>query len=306
MPRHRQAYFFAAATILFWSTAASAFKITLRYLDPLQMLLYATAVSAVVLFAIVVVQGKLRLIFTYTRRQYLQSVGLGLLNPAVYYVVLFDAYSLLPAQEAQPLNMVWPLVLVLLSVPLLGQRIGWSTILAVFVSFFGVLVISTHGDLVGFEFTSVRGTVLAIGSAFIWALFWIGNVRDERDEAAKLFLSFAVGLVAVVAITALFSDFRIDDVRGLVGAAYIGTFEMGVTFVLWLKALSLARTTAHVGQLIYLVPFVSLIFIGSVVGEEILTSTIVGLVFVVGGILLRELDERLKAGRLKAHPSSTE
>ena len=292
MARKTQPYVYAATTILFWSTAASAFKLTLRHLDPLQMLFYATAVSALVLFVILLAQGKLQLLLTYSRRQYLQSVGLGLLNPALYYVVLFNAYSLLPAQEAQPLNMVWPLVMVLLSVPLLEQRIGWTSILAVFVSFFGVVIISTHGDLLGFELTSVRGTVLAVGSAFIWALYWIANVRDERDEVAKLFLSFAAGLVFVAAIAGVFSEFRVDNAQGLLGAAYVGTFEMGITFVLWLKALSLAKTTAHVSQLIYLVPFVSLFFIGFVVGEEILASTIVGLAFVVGGIFLRGLEEQ--------------
>ena len=301
MSPHRQAYIYAAATVLFWSTVATAFKLTLRHLDPYQMLFYATATSVVVLFAVLAGQGKLGLLRGFTRRDWLWSAGLGLINPAVYYIVLFQAYSLLPAQEAQPLNMVWPLVVVLLSVPLLKQRIGWVSIAAVFVSFVGVLIISTHGDLLAFEFTSLRGTLLAVGSAFLWAGFWIANVRDKRDEVAKLFASFAAGLVFVAVAVALFSDFRVDSAEGLAGAAYVGVFEMGVTFVTWSKALSLARTTAHVSHLIYLVPFISLIFINFVADERILPSTIVGLVFVVGGILVRTLDRR--AG--EASPGST-
>ena len=297
MTQHRKAYVYAAATILFWSTVASAFKLTLRHLDPYQMLFYATAVSAVVLFAILAAQGKLGLLRTFTAKQWAWSVGLGLINPGIYYIVLFQAYSLLPAQEAQPLNMVWPLVVVLLSVPLLNQRIGWVSIVAVGVSFVGVLVISTHGDILGFRFTSPRGTLLATGSAILWSLFWIANVRDKRDEVAKLFASFAAGLVFVAAATALFSDFRVEVSEGLLGAAYVGLFEMGVTFVTWSKALALAKTTAHVSHLIYLVPFISLIFISLVVGERILPSTIVGLLLVVGGILVRGLD------RSKAPPS---
>ena len=290
MTQHRQAYVYAAATILFWSTVASAFKLTLRHLDPFQMLFYATAVSVVVLFSILAAQGKLGLLRTFTAKQWAWSAALGLINPCVYYIVLFQAYSLLPAQEAQPLNMIWPLVVVLLSVPLLKQKIGWISIAAVAVSFMGVLVISTHGDILGFRFTSPRGTVLATGSALLWALFWIANVRDKRDEVAKLFASFAFGLLFVGAATAVFSDIRVEVTEGLLGAAYVGVFEMGVTFVTWSKALALARTTAHVSHLIYLVPFISLIFISLVVGERILPSTIVGLVLVVGGILVRGLD----------------
>ena len=295
MRQHRQAYVYAAATILFWSTVASAFKLTLRHLDPYQMLFYATTVSVAVLFVILAAQGKLGLLRTFTAKQWAWSVGLGLVNPCVYYVVLFQAYSLLPAQEAQPLNMVWPLVVVLLSVPLLKQKIGWVSIVAVGVSFVGVLVISTHGDILGLRFTSPRGTLLATGSAILWSLFWIANVRDKRDEVAKLFASFAAGLVFVGIATALFSDFRVEANEGLLGAAYVGVFEMGVTFVTWSKALALAKTTAHVSHLIYFVPFISLIFISLVVGERILPSTIAGLLLVVAGILVRGLDRTKQA-----------
>jgi len=296
MTRSNQAYFYATASILLWSTVASAFKLTLRHLDPYQMLFYATAVSVVVLFAVLLVQGKIRLLRTYSRRQYLRSAALGLLNPAIYYIILFKAYSMLPAQEAQPLNMTWPLVTVLLSVPLLRQRIGWISILAICVSFFGVLVISTHGDLLAFQFTSVQGTVLAVGSAFLWSLFWIANLQDDRDEAVKLFLSFAAGLVFVAVAVALFSDFRVDNSRGLLGAAYVGAFEMGITFIFWSKALALAKTTAHVSHLIYIIPFLSLIFINFLLDERVLASTIGGLVLVVGGILLRGLDRSSAPG----------
>ena len=75
---------------------------------------------------------------------------------------------------------------------------------------------------------------------------------------------------------------------------------MGVTFVVWSKALSMARTTANVSHLIYLDPMLSLIFINLLVGETILVSTIVGLVFIMGGLLLRGLDGREYAARLSA------
>ena len=191
--------------------------------------------------------------------------------------------------------MIWPLLVVLLSVPLLKQKIGWISIAAVGVSFVGVLVISTHGDILGFQFSSPRGTLLATGSAILWSLFWIANVRDKRDEVAKLFASFAAGLVFVAAATAIFSDIRVEVTEGLLGAAYVGLFEMGVTFVTWSKALALAKTTAHVSHLIYFVPFISLIFISLVVGERILPSTIAGLLLVVAGILVRGLDRTKQA-----------
>jgi drug/metabolite transporter (DMT)-like permease len=63
---------------------------------------------------------------------------------------------------------------------------------------------------------------------------------------------------------------------------------MGITFVLWLRALRLSRTTAQVSNLIYLSPFVSLVLIHLIVGETIMLSTITGLVFIVAGIVLQQ------------------
>ena len=72
------------------------------------------------------------------------------------------------------------------------------------------------------------------------------------------------------------------------GAIYVGVFEMGVTFVTWITALRLSRTAAQVGNLIFLTPFLSLFFIRSTIGEPILPSTLVGLTFIVTGILLQQ------------------
>ena len=64
---------------------------------------------------------------------------------------------------------------------------------------------------------------------------------------------------------------------------------MGITFVIWSKALQLSITTAKVSNLIYLVPFLSLVVVFFVVGEKILLSTIVGLAFIMIGIILEQL-----------------
>ena len=292
MEKQKKAYLFAAMVVLLWATAASAFKISLRHIDVFSLLFYASIVSTTVFFVHLLLSKKLSLLRTLSRSDYLRSALLGFLNPFLYYTVLFKAYSLLPAQEAQPLNFIWPIMLVLLSIPLLGQKIGSRDILATFICFAGVVVISTHGDILGFKFTNITGVCLATGSSIIWALFWIYNVRDRRDETVRMFLNFAFGSAITFLSMLLFAGASIPGPKGLLGAAYVGLFEMGITFLLWLKALKLSKTTAHVTNLIYLVPFLSLVVISLAVGEKILPSTAVGLVFIVAGIVLQKLRGR--------------
>ena len=186
----KKTYVFAGLAVFFWSTVATAFKIALREFDFIQLIYYVSFVSVVVLFLIATVQKKTNQLFRQSKKDLLKSMFLGALNPLIYYLVLFKAYSLLPAQLAQPLNMVWPITLALLSVPLLKQKIGWKSIIALLVSFIGIIIISSQGEFSGFRNTNWVGVLLAVGSSIIWALYWIFNVRDERDEVIKLLSNF--------------------------------------------------------------------------------------------------------------------
>ncbi len=290
MSRQTQAYLYAGCAVLLWSTVASAFKVSLRYVEAPHMLLYATIVSTAVLLAVAAWQGKLGEALACSPKQYLGSAALGLLNPFLYYLVLFEAYDRLPAQEAQPLNYAWPMMVVILSVPLLKQPLGRISLAAIVVSFCGVLVIGTRGDLLAFRFSDPIGTALAVGSAFIWATFWLTNLRDDRDAVVKLLLNFSFGLAFVAVAAVALAGPPPLDLRSIGGSAYAGVFEMGLTFVLWMRALSLSRTTAQVSNLVYLSPFLSLVFISVIVGETIRPSSVVGLLLIVGGIVIRRFE----------------
>jgi drug/metabolite transporter (DMT)-like permease len=271
---------------------ASAFKLSLRYLTFAELLLYASLASVFVLTAMLLAGGKLAELKTWPRREFLRSALLGFLNPFLYYLVLFKAYSLLPAQEAQPLNFTWPIVLVVLSIVILGQAVRYMTLLAMAISLLGVLVIATRGNVLDWQITNGLGVILALSSTVIWALYWLYGIKDNRDPIVRLCLNFAFGTVFVTVYMLLLEPWRMPPIEGLAGAFYVGLFEMGITFVLWLKALKLSRTTAEVSNLIYLSPFLSLLVIHVAVGEPIYPSTVIGLGLIVSGILLQQFSLR--------------
>ena len=180
------------------------------------------------------------------------------------------------------------MVLVLLSAPLLGQRIGVGSVAAILVSFSGVVLIATRGDPGALGVSHPWGASLALGSSLIWASFWIFNLRDRRDPVLKLFLSFGFGSLFILATVLLGEGIRTPNWPGFLGGIYSGLFEMGLTFLLWLRALELAGATARVSNLVFLAPFLSLVFIRVLVGEPILPSTLAGLVLIICGILLQQ------------------
>ncbi|MCF7886208.1 MAG: DMT family transporter [Candidatus Marinimicrobia bacterium] len=282
------AYLYTALAILFWSTVASAFKLSLRKISPFQLVFYASLTSSIVLFIILVVQGKFKHILKIKKKHLLASGSLGLINPFIYYLILFYAYDRLPAQIAQPLNCTWAVLIVILSVPLLNQKLRIKNLAAILVSFAGVVVVTSRGNLAEFVNADILGVTLALSSAILWALYWILNVKDQREQAPKLFLNYTFGTLYLffLSFTSYF-DLKISF-NNLVGPLYVGFFEMGLTSFVWLKALQLSESTAKISNYIYLFPFISLIFIHYIVGETILLTSFIGLLIIVAGIFLQE------------------
>ncbi|TIH18567.1 DMT family transporter [Marinifilum sp. JC120] len=294
MQQHNQkkAYLYGLSAVLIWSTVASAFKIALGYMDPLQLLFYAVIFSTISLFAILKIQNKTGQIKQMSKIELLKCGLPGLLNPFLYYIILFKAYDLLPAQEAQPLNYTWAITLSLLSIPLLGQKMTMRELLAILTSYLGVVVISTHGNLFDIKFSNGYGVFLALFSTIIWSLYWIMNTKSKFDPLIGLFLNFCFGLPLVTGAMLIFSGLPPFNIPAILSAAYVGFFEMGITFALWLNALKFSEKASKVSNLIFLSPFLSLILIHFILGEEILPSTLVGLLFIVAGNVIQQLGKK--------------
>lgn len=290
MDRNKKSLLFALLTVFFWSTSATAFKFTLAGMSFAQMLFYSSLASAVAL-GIAAAYRRNNLFFILFNYKFLpRNIVLGFINPFLYYIVLFKAYSILPAQEAQPLNYTWPIAISVFSVIFLKQKMSYRTVIGLITAFIGVVIIGTKGEIFSLSFDNELGTFLAVGSSLIWATYWLLKLIDIRESTDKLFGAFFFGTIHTAIYVYFFDSFTGFDPVYLTGAAYIGLFEMGLTFLFWMTALKLSESKAKTSTLAYLAPFLSMIFIAFVLGEEILISSIIGLFFIVGGILYQHLN----------------
>jgi len=297
--RQTRAYGLGLIAVIIWSTVASAFKITLDHMDPPTMVVIASIFSTITLFIVVLATGRLGKLLRMTRNQRIRSMLPGALNPFIYYLLLFFTYDILKAQEAQALNYTWPIILTILSIIILGQKIGKISIVAIVISFIGVLVITTKGGFFTSGTVEPLGIGLGLANAAVWSTYWIINLKDNSDGVIKIFLNFLFGTILVTIFVMIVFGLDVDGMGGILGAGYIGVFEMGITFIIWLGALKLSRDTSKISNLIYLSPFVSLILIAVLVKEAILFTTVIGLFLILGGIVLQRIDDRKKKNKKK-------
>ncbi len=217
-----------------------------------------------------------------------RCLALGFLNPALFYWVLFTAYDLLPAQDAMAINYTWGLTLPFIAACFSRVFPSAMEVSLALLSYVGILIIVTDGNLTSFEFKNVTGVVLAIGSTVLWGLSWVINTRtverDQVDPELALLINFSMAVPVLWIILSATGSLPPLNRGTVLGGIYVGLFEMGVAFVLWMKAMQLTDTPIRVSSLIFLAPPLSLVFIATVLGEPVATSTLTGLVFILAGL----------------------
>jgi drug/metabolite transporter (DMT)-like permease len=228
----------------------------------------------------------------------LRCLLLGLINPAFYYSILFTAYELLPAQDAMAINYTWGLTLPLVASMFSRKLPAKSEAGLALLSYLGILVIATNGNLASFQFDQPTGVALALFSTVIWGLSWVVNSRvvdaNGIDPEIALFLNFSAALPLLWVITGLAGQLPSVSMGSLLGGLYIGLFEMGIAFVLWMNALRLTDNPLRISSLIFLAPPLSLVLIGTVLKESIAGSTMIGLVIILIGLAGQQLLDRAK------------
>lgn len=297
----RRALGFGLSAVLLWSTVATAFKLTLAEFTPIQMLCIASIVSAIALIIICGVQGKLSQIGNTFFSNPWYYLLLGLINPLAYYLILFKAYDLLPASQAQAINYSWAITLTLMAALFLGQKIRNKDWMACTFSYLGVIVIATKGNVLGMEFESPLGVGLALLSTLLWAGYWILNTKNKADPVIGVLLGFLVAIPFTVALSLYEGvSWNTISIQGWAAVTYVGLFEMGITFVLWLSALKSTQNTARISNLIFASPFISLLLLATIIGEEIHPSTLIGLILIITGLVIQQVTFGKKAKTAQA------
>jgi len=288
MKNEKRALILGLFAVLLWSTVATAFKLTLKEFSPIQMLSVAIAISSVALGITCYLQGKLnKVLKTFVTRP-LYYLMLGLINPLAYYLILFKSYALLPASQAQPLNYSWAITLTIMASIFLGQKIRLQDWLACIIGYLGVLVIATKGDIFSLEFDSPLGVSLALLSTLLWAGYWILNTKNKAEPIVGLFLGFIISLPFAIIFSIIEGAKWEQSLNSWIAVSYVGLFEMGFTFVLWLSALKATNNTAKISNLIFISPFISLLLLAHIIREEIHISTLIGLIMIIIGLIIQQ------------------
>ena len=210
-----------------------------------------------------------------------------------YHALYFAALQLAPPAEANLVNYLWPLLIVLLSAPLAGEKLGWPHLLGALLGFAGVALLA-FGRGVHFAGDHMLGYALALGCALTWSLYSVLSRRfgETPTDAIAAFCTASAALSLVCHLVFESTVWPATPTAWLAVLA-LGCGPAGTAFYFWDHAVKRGDIRA-LGALSYVTPILSTaILIACGLAEPTGTLLIAALLVTVGAVLAsRELWKR--------------
>ncbi|PIP17127.1 MAG: hypothetical protein COX44_01585 [Candidatus Portnoybacteria bacterium CG23_combo_of_CG06-09_8_20_14_all_37_13] len=288
MNKSKIAYFYLGFVIILWASAPAVAKILLKNLNNFQVLFFTTLIATITLFLIALFQNKIKLICDYKLKDYLTFAYMGGLGIFLYYLFSFGSLMLISAQESTIVNYLWPIMVVIFASLILKEKLTLTKITAIILSFLGVYIVISQGNLLSFTFSNKTGVLLAFLGAVSYGLFSVLGKQHNYERITSMMFYYLFSFVFITIAVLIFSKIQLPNLYELIGLLWLGAIISGIAYVLWFLALKYGETS-KVSNIIYLTPFVALIYISILVGEKILFSSIIGLIVIILGISLQFL-----------------
>ncbi len=287
------------AVVLIWATTPVVGKLTLQSMSSFELLFYSFPFSVAVLAFALVFRDGIQGFRGFALRDYGIFAFMGFLGCYLYYLLFFAALKIGTAQEVFILNYLWPIMLVVFASIILKEGINIRRILGILLGFAGVATIIFGGNAIHRSpVFNLKADLLVIFAACCYGLFSALGKKLKYDKLVATFHYYLFACIFAILTLPFLTELRKLSMPELFGVIWIGAMTNGIATFLWFKALE-SGEVVRAASLVFLTPFVSLIYISVFLHEPITVASLVGLVLIVSGAIIA--DESVKGKSPKAN-----
>jgi drug/metabolite transporter (DMT)-like permease len=296
----RNATLIGGLAVLMWSTLALLVT-AVEAVPPMQLWAMAFGIAFLIGLVWSVRSGGLLAALPRDPRVWALGVG-GLFG---FHVLLVVALRLAPPVEANLVNYCWPLLIVLFSALLPGERLRWWHLAGAGLGFVGTaLLVAGGGASMSLGGTAALGYAAAFGSALTWAGYSVMSRRlGSVPTAAVGWFCGGTALLSLACHLA-FETSVMPDAEGLAAILALGLGPVGIAFFVWDLGVKRGDIRA-LGAFAYATPLLStLLLVAFGRGPLTIAIAAAALLIVAGAILAgRDLFRATRPGPAAPAPA---
>ncbi len=278
---HLKGNIFGLFTILLWSSLA-LFTVLSNSIPPFQLLAISFFIASFIgLFMLKKSKKRLKDLLKIPLKVYFIGVY-GLFG---YHFFYFLAIKNAPAIEANLLNYLWPLLIVVFSIFLPNEKLRWYHILGTLLALFGAFLLVSKSGTLKFEDEYLAGYLYAVIAAFIWSSYSV------ISKTLKVIPTYAVtGFCLLTALLSLIAHLVLEQtitptLLEFFASIMLGLGPVGGAFYLWDFAVKNGDIKI-LGSLAYLAPLLSTVILVIMGLAAMTTSVAFACIFIISGSII--------------------
>ena len=211
---------------------------------------------------------------------------LGCVGLFGYHFCLFMALRFAPALEANLINYLWPLLIVVLAPVLLpGMSLTARHLIGATLGLAGCVLIVLGKGTIGLSTRHALGYLLAFVAAVLWSSYSLLTRRVKPFHTGAIGgFCFASGLLALAAHAALEPSYQLKSIEWI-WLLVLGAGPMGAAFFLWDAALKRGDARS-IGTLAYITPLLSTTLLAVFGGGHLGWQAMAACVLILGGAMV--------------------
>ncbi len=290
---------FLVPTVLLWASTPLLVSEVSRQLPIWEINALVSGFSTLAMALVVTAFGRWPALRALRGRELAAMLGLGAGTNFPYTALYYLAFALAPeaAGDANIINYLWPLWVLILSVPLLREPLSWNKVLGMLIAFAGVYLLVSGGSWIRFRAENLPAYASAGIGAFFWGLFSVLSKRQRAHEPlTALFLYLGASWVCFTILALVLHAAGAIRLASPTGHAWlmlaaVGGGANGLGALFWILALR-SSDTALASTLVYLTPFLALVYLAMFRGTPVRPLQLAALALILGGPLLERFARR--------------
>ena len=291
--QRRRATLIGAGAVFLWGSLAALTTVT-GDVPPFQMVAIAFAVGFLLALAKWIARGE-RILRNF--RQPARAWAVGVAGLFGYHVLIFTALKTAPPVEANLINYLWPLLIVVFSAFLPEETLRPRHVLGAIIGFAGVYLLVTGGGTVSPDAAHLPGYAAGFCAALVWTLYSIASSRMTQVPTDAVGAFCLVAAVLSAGAHLVFEESVTPSAVEWAALIALGLGPAGGAFFLWDRGLKRGSVRA-LGGIAYCAPLLSTALLIAFGAGDLTPAVAAAAILIVGGAILAAGDMLRRRNKL--------